>query len=57
MLALADILIFVTAPTVKFVKTVSVLREMGRYPVEDNAYSLTVTLVHKIHKVLRLAEA
>ena len=57
MLALADILIFVTALTVKFIKTVSVLREVSRYPVEDNAYSLTVALVHKVHKVLRLAEA
>ena len=57
MLALADILIFVTALTVKLIKTVSVLREVGRHPVEDNAYSLTVTLVHKIHQVLRLAEA
>ena len=42
---------------VKFIQPVLVLREVGRHPVKNDADAAGMQLVHKIHKILRLAEA
>ena len=57
MLSFADILVFVAALSVKFKQAVCVLREMSGNPVKNNADSLSVALVNKVHEVLRLAIA
>ena len=55
MLALSRVAVFIERSAVKFVKTVCVLREVCRNPVQNHAYSVFVAFIYKIHKVLRLA--
>ena len=47
----------VAARAVKLVKTVLVLREMRRDPVEDHAEALPVAFIHEAHQLLRRAVA
>ena len=57
MLAFSHIGVFVCAFSVKFIKTVSVFREVSRYPVKYYSDSGFVASVNKIHKVVRCSVA
>ena len=57
MFALAGILVLVTAGPVKVGKTVGVLGEVGRHPVQDHADLVLVHIVHKVFEILRRAIA
>ena len=48
--------IFVKRMTVELIKTVSILREMGGNPVEDNADSRRVKFVYEISEIVRRSE-
>ena len=57
LLVLTDspVLILIAACAVKAAETVSVLGEVSRNPVEDNADAFLVAAVDKVHQVLGLA--
>ena len=50
-------LVFIARLSVEFIKSVTVLREMRRYPIEDDPDACTVHGVHEIFEILRCAIA
>src|SRR5581483_4279865 len=54
--ALARIGVFVEMRAVEESQSVSVVRKMGRNPIQDDADALLVQRVHQIHEIVRRAE-
>ena len=52
-LAFSRIRVFIERLTVEVGKSVGILREVGRNPVEDDTDSLFMEVVHKVHEFLR----
>ena len=50
-------LIFVKRLAVKFIKTVGVLREMGRHKIKDHADTCLVQGIYKCHKIVWRSKA
>ncbi len=56
-LTLAGIQMLIQRCSVKSCKSVSILREMGRYPVNDYADAVAVALIDQVHEILRASVA
>ena len=56
MLTLVGVGIFVAVIAVKLVKPCRILGEMCRNPVEYHAYSVSVAVIYKFHKIRGSAE-
>ena len=54
---LSRILVLIEAASVKLRHAPCITREMCRNPVKDNADPLSVQIIHKIHEIIRRAEA
>ena len=53
MLSLAWIRIFIDTAAIKISKSMGIPWKMSRNPVKNNANSLAVHIIHKIHEILR----
>ena len=53
MLTLSRICMFIYSCSVKIGKSMGIFREVGRYPIKNNAYLLTVKIINKIFEILR----
>ena len=54
---LSRILVLIEAASVKLRHAPCITRKMCRNPVKNNANSLSVQIIHKIHEIIRCAEA
>ena len=57
MFALARVRVFIAGFAVKLVETAFILREVGGYPVQDDADIVLVTGIDEVHEVLGRAVA
>ena len=53
MRALAGIPVLINTGSVKAGQSIGIPREMSRNPVQNHADSLTVHIIHKVHKIIR----
>ena len=53
MRALAGIPVLINTGSVKASQSIGIPREMSRNPVQNHADSLTVHIIHKVHKIIR----
>ena len=53
MRALAGILVLINTGSIKAGQSIGIPREMSRNPVQNHADSLTVHIIHKVHKIIR----